>query len=156
MEELGFEAALYEKGDFRFYLPSCWDLVDDGNEEGFVEKFDLADIGRLSVECLPLATNDDCTDPVEILNARAPGPDEIAGPVVHLASGFVIQAYSHGDAAVAKFRWLHCELAYCLGPGTFGTIRFFGCLTPERLSNPLVAMHAHLIHVCARRTEILE
>jgi hypothetical protein len=154
MEEIGMEVTQYEKGDFGFYLPSCWEHVTD-EEEGFVEKFDLSEIGRLSVECLPLATEDDCQDPTEILKSRDPGPDEVAGPIVRLASGFAIQIYSHGDEAVAKFRWLQCEMAWCFEPGVFASIRFSGCTTLERLRNPLVLMHAHLVHVCARRTEIV-
>ncbi len=155
MEELGIEATLYEKGDFGFYLPSCWEHVDD-EDEGFVERFDLPEVGRLSVECLPLATDDDCDDPSEILDARDPGLDEITGPKVRLTSGFVMQSYAHGDPTVATFRWLHCELAWCFEPGIFGTIRYSGCVTRERLFDPVVAMHAHLVHVCARRTEIVQ
>ncbi len=156
MEEPGIEATQYEKGDFGFYLPSCWEHVDDGAEPGFVDRFDLSEIGRLTVECLPLATDDDGTDPTEILRARDPYLDEKSGPIVRLASGFAAQIYSHGDAEVATFRWLHCELAWCFEPGVFGTIRFSGCVTRERLSDPVLLMHAHLVHVCARRTEIVE
>ncbi len=159
MEEDGVEVAQYVKGEFGFYLPTCWQHVAeraDGEEESFVERYDCAEVGRLSVECLPLMTDDASDDAAEVLLEVEPGPGETAGPIVRLASGFVFRSRVHRDAEVAAFRWLHCEVAVCFEPGAFGMVRFSACTSEARLRDPVVLMHAHLIRVCARQTEVLE
>ncbi len=159
MDDGGIEVAQYVMGEFSFYLPTCWEHVEErepSEEEGFVERFDCSEFGRLAVECLPLMTDDASADPADVLLDLDAGPEEVAGPVVRLASGFVMRSRVHRDENVAAFRWLHCELAYCFEPGTFGTVRFSACTSAARLEDPVLLMHAHLIRVCARQTEVAE
>ncbi|MGC1480775.1 MAG: hypothetical protein WA771_09750 [Chthoniobacterales bacterium] len=153
-DELGITH--YLKGNFAFFLPDCWTDVGEEEEESFVEKFDCEGVGRLLVECRPVLTEEDGEDPAAVLRSRERGPNEAAGPIVHLASGLAMQSYSHGDADVAAFRWSHCELVGCFEPGLFGSMRFSICSTPERLRDSFVAAQVHFVRVCARRSELVD
>ncbi len=155
MDEAGIEVAQYVKGEFGFYLPACWEHVDRGDEETMVEQFDCEEAGRLSVEVTPLMGDASMTDAADVLLDLDAGDDEVAGPIVRLASGFVMRSRRHRDSEVAAFRWLHCEVAFCFEPGSFGTVRFSACTSEARLRDPVVLMHAHLVRVCARRTEVV-